>query len=281
MNSGPKIVSAGGGFWIGKIIGFAVGLIRGGVSGAIIGALLGHLLDRYLTARFGSGRVGSLGRGTSSAAVQQVFVETTFLVMGHLAKADGRVSEEEIQAARTVMHHMRLRPEDVKRAIELFAVGKQPDTKVEAQVSALRNACAGHPELIRTFLEIQMELALSKGSISPAERKVLWRIADTLGVGRVELTQLEAVFRARRSFGQQRSGQQRTNALEQAYKALGIEPGTSDQDVKKAYRRLMNQHHPDKLLARGLPDSMMEVAKDRTREIRSAYEAIKAHRAIK
>jgi DnaJ like chaperone protein len=191
------------------------------------------------------------------------------------------VSEEEIQAARTVMHHMHLRPEDVKRAIELFAVGKQPDTKVEVQVSALRNACAGHPELIRTFLEIQMELALSKGSISPAERKVLWRIADTLGVGRVELTQLEAVLRARRSFGQQRSGQQRTNALEQAYKALGIEPGTSDQDVKKAYRRLMNQHHPDKLLARGLPDSMMEVAKERTREIRSAYEAIKAHRGIK
>lgn len=281
MNSGLNRSGWGNGFWIGKLAGFGIGLMRGGLSGAIIGAVLGHLLDRYLDARFGSGGQRSFGRGSTSTAVQQVFFETTFLVMGHLAKADGRVSEEEIQTARTVMHQMRLRPEDAKRAIDLFTVGKQPETKIEAQVSALRDACAGQRELIRTFLEIQMELALSKGSISPAERKVLWRIADTLGVSRVELTQIEAVLRARRSFGQQQSAQQRTNAMEQAYKALGVEPGTSDQEVKKAYRRLMNQHHPDKLVARGLPDSMMEVAKERTREIRSAYEAIKAHRGIK
>jgi DnaJ like chaperone protein len=239
------------------------------------------MLDRYLAARFATAGPGGFGRGSSSAAVQQVFFETTFLVMGHLAKADGRVSEEEIQAARTVMHHMRLRPEDVKRAIDLFAIGKQPDTKIEDQVAALRDACSRHPELIRTFLEIQMELALSKGSISPAERKVLWRVADTLGVGRVELAQLEAMLRARRSFGHDQSSQQQTNALEQAYKALGIESGATDPEVKKAYRRLMNQHHPDKLVARGLPDSMMEVAKERTREIRSAYEMVKAHRDIK
>jgi DnaJ like chaperone protein len=281
VNSGLNRGVQGNGFWIGKIAGFGLGFMRGGLSGAIIGALLGHLLDRYLDARFGSGGRGAFGRGASSAAVQQVFFETTFLVMGHLAKADGRVSEVEIQTARTVMHHMRLRPEDVKRAIDLFTVGKKPDTEIEAQVAALRDACAGQRELIRTFLEIQMELALSKGGISPAERKVLWRIADTLGVSRVELTQIEAVLRARRSFGQQQSGQQGTNPLEQAYKALGIESDASEQEVKKAYRRLMNQHHPDKLVARGLPDSMMEVAKERTREIRSAYETIKAHRGIK
>jgi len=281
VNTGWNIAGRRHGFWIGKIAGFVLGLMRGGLSGAIIGAVLGHLLDRYLDARFGSGDRGTLGRASSSAAVQQVFFETTFLVMGYLAKADGRVSEEEIQVARTVMHHMRLRPEDVKRAIHLFTTGKQMDTNIEPQLTALRDACAEHPEMIRTFLEIQMELALSKGRISPAERKVLWRIADPLGVSRVELTQLEAVLRARRSFGQQGSARQDTNALEQAYKALGVESVVSDQEVKKAYRRLMNQHHPDKLLAKGLPDSMMEVAKERTREIRSAYELIKAHRGIK
>jgi DnaJ like chaperone protein len=124
-------------------------------------------------------------------------------------------------------------------------------------------------------------MALSQGSISAEERKVLWRVADGLGVGRVELSQMEAVLRARRSFGQQQSARQQTNALEQAYKALGVESGVADAAVKKAYRRLMNQHHPDKMLARGLPESMMEVAKERTREIRSAYETIKAHRDLR
>jgi DnaJ like chaperone protein len=263
------------GFWIGKVIGFALGFMRGGLSGAVIGGILGHLVDRYLDGRFGH------GAESAGAAVQQVFFESTFLVMGHLAKADGRVSEEEIQVARTVMHQLRLRPEEVKRAIGLFTEGKSANANVDEQVRRLRQACWGHPQLIRTFLEIQFELALSKGGISKAERDVLWRVADLLGVGRVELTQLEAVLRARRSFGQHGAEQRPRNELEQAYKALGIDSGASDAEVKKAYRRLMNQHHPDKLVAKGLPDSMMEVAKERTREIRSAYETIKAHRDIK
>lgn len=274
---------AGGGqhgFWLGKLAGLVLGFMRGGLSGALIGALIGHLLDRYLNARFRRG-VDYADPDASSAAVQTVFFETTFLVMGHLAKVDGRVSEEEIQAARSIMHHMRLRPEDVKRAIELFTVGKQAGASIDEQVTRLRQACWRHPDLIRTFLEIQFELALSEGGISAAERDVLWRVADRLGVGRVELTQLEAVLRARRSFGQRQSTRQAHDALEQAYKALGIEPVASDAEVKKAYRRLMNQHHPDKLLARGLPDSMMEVAKERTREIRTAYELLKARRGIK
>jgi DnaJ like chaperone protein len=268
------------GFWIGKIIGVAIGFMRGGFSGALLGGILGHLFDRFLDGRFGPG-AGQAGRGAPRGVVQQVFFEATFLVMGHLAKSDGRVSEEEIQLARTVMHQMRLRPEDVKRAIGLFSEGKRAGADVDEQVLRLRQVCGGHPELIRTFLEIQFELALSKGGISPAEREVLWRVADQLGVGRVELTQLEAILRARRSFGQHGAEAHAVNALEQAYKALGIESGATDADVKKAYRRLMNQHHPDKMLARGLPDSMMEVAKERTREIRSAYETIKAHRGIK
>jgi len=264
--------------WVGKIGGAIAGFIVSGGSpiGALIGGILGHQFDRGM-------KTGSapFGGGFSSSERQLVFFETTFIVMGHLAKADGRVSEEEIQAARTVMHRMQLRPEDVRQAIEFFNAGKRADANIDEQVTRLRRACAGQPELIRTFLEIQMDMAVSKGSITAAERQLLWRIAQLLGVGRVELAHLEAVLRAQRSFGQYQTGQQRANALDQAYKALGLESDASDAQVKTAYRRLMNQHHPDKLVAKGLPDSMMEVAKEKTREIRSAYEQIKEHRAIK
>lgn len=263
--------------WVGKVGGGLLGFLAGGYPGALVGALLGHQFDRGLAGQ----RLGPAGGSLSDVERQRVFFETTFLVMGRLAKADGRVSEEEIQAARAVMHRMRLRPEAVRQAIALFTRGKQSSFDVDSQVRELRRAVGHQPDLVRAFLEIQMELGLSKGAIAPRERELLWRIAGGLGVSRVELAQLEAVLHAQRSF---RSGRRQTGGddeLQQAYKALGVEASASDREVKLAYRRLMNQHHPDKLTSRGLPDAMLEVAKEKTGEISKAYDVIKAGRGLK
>lgn len=268
--------------WYGKLGGGILGFVAGRWFGAIIGVLLGHQFDRGLGSLEASPKSRRRRAHFSSAARQQIFFEATFMTMGHLAKSDGRVSEQEIQAARKVMHRLNLRPEDVQRAIALFRAGKEPQANIEQKLAELSDACWRQPELIRAFLEIQMEIIVSKRMAAPAERKALWKIARILGVGRVELTQLEAVFRAQRTFG---AGHRRDdpsgNKLEQAYAALGLKSGVSDHEVKTAYRRLMSQHHPDKLQAKGLPDSMMEAAKERTREIRAAYETIREHRNIK
>ncbi len=265
--------------WTGKIVGGLLGLVLGALV-PFLHPVVGLFIGVYIGSRFDSGYAG-VSREVPGAERQAVFFETTFLVMGYVAKADGRVTEDEIQAARSIMHRMHLRPEDVRRAIGLFTEGKQPGTDIESRVRRLRQACGHQPELIQAFLEVQLEIALSQGNISPEERKVLWRIANILGVGRVALAQLEALLRAQRSFGQGFSGQSRDADLKAAYQALGIDVTASDKEVKTAYRRLMNQHHPDKLVAKGLPDSMMEVAKERTREIRAAYEVIKEQRGIK
>jgi DnaJ like chaperone protein len=271
--------------WIGKIGGGVLGFVAAGPVGGLVGALLGHQFDRGLAtagARIRRRSSRHAFSDLSNTARQQVFFETTFLVMGHMAKADGHVSEAEIQSARTVMHQMHLRPEHVRRAIDLFSRGKRADFALDEQVATMREACGRHSDLIRTFMEIQLEMVLSKGSIHAAERDSLWRIADNLGMGRVELAQLEAILRARRSFrGGHGAGAERQNAIDQAYKALGISSDAAPKEIKTAYRRLMNQHHPDKLVARGLPDSMLEGAKERTREIRSAYELVRDHREFK
>lgn len=263
--------------WFGKVGGGLLGYMAGGPVGALVGALLGHQFDRGLA---GQG-LRRADIGLSDAQRQRVFFETTFLVMGRLAKADGRVSEEEIQAARAVMHRMRLSPEAVQQAIELFTRGKRSGFDLDEQVRELRRACGHQPDLMRAFLEIQMELGLSKGKIKPRERELLWRIAGGLGVGRVELAQLEAVLHAQRTFRDRVRRPDGGEALTQAYKALGLEASASDREVKLAYRRLMNQHHPDKLSARGLPDAMLEVAKEKTSEIGKAYDVIKARRGLK
>jgi DnaJ like chaperone protein len=273
------------GTWIGAFLGGLIGsaLIPriGFLIGAVIGALLGHQYDKGLAA---SSQGRGFGRSArfSPAIRQRIYFESVFLAMGYLAKADGRVSEAEIRIARSRMHQFGLRPEEVQRAIELFNTGKQPGFPIDQQMHKLAAAFRGQPELLQTFMGSLLEIPLSQGRIKPAERNALWRLASGLGINRVQLAQLEALVRAQRSFGH---GAQRATSVEaelqEAYKALGIDATASDKEVKTAYRRLMNQHHPDKLVSKGLPDSMLELAKERTGEIRAAYERIRDHRGIR
>jgi DnaJ like chaperone protein len=275
------------GKWTGAILGGFVGsaLIPkiGFLLGAAIGAIWGH---QYDLSRAGTGKGFRGFSRISSAERQQIFFESVFLAMGRLAKADGRVSEEEIQVARSFMHQWGLSPEDVRVAIALFSRGKEADFPIDQQMQKLAAACQGQPELLHAFVEVLMEIPLSKGGIDPAERELLWRMASGIGFSRVQMAQLEAILRAQRSFGQGAGAGTGSAAsaqaqLQEAYKALGIDSSATDKEVKTAYRRLMNQHHPDKLASKGLPESMLEVAKERTREIRSAYELLRDHRGIR
>lgn len=266
--------------WIGKLIGALLGwLATRSLAGAIIGALLGHQFDRGMSGARGARRRRVLPE--VSIDRQRLFFESTFLVMGHLAKVDGQVTEMEIGAAREVMRRMRLKEPEVRQAIDLFTRGKSADFPVIGQVQRLRQHCGRYPELLQTFLEIQIDLALVKGVVTPAERELLARIADALGVGRLVLARLEALLRARRRSSAGGGESAPASSLERAYRILGIEAAASDAEVKKAYRRLMNQHHPDKQIARGLPEEMLELAKERTSEIRAAYEAIREHRGFR
>ncbi len=264
-------------YW-GKVAGAALGFFAGGVVGAVLGAFIGHQFDKALGKELGGSGRG--WKGTAGAADEDVFFATTFRVMGHVAKADGRVSEGEIAAARAVMQEMRLSPERVKAAIARFTEGKRPDFPLDHTVSRFRSAYFPRTDLYRTFMEIQVQAAVADGQIHPSERDVLWRVARKLGISRVELAQIEALARARQWGG--RPGKAVTgDRLGEAYKALGVRSSDDDAAVKKAYRRLMNQHHPDKLVARGLPEDMMDVARERTREIRAAYEVVKEARGMR
>ncbi len=262
--------------WTGKIVGALLGFLLGRLLGALIGLVLGHQFDRGFRAGENNGALGWFSAG--SQRVRDLFFETTFGVMGHVAKSDGRVSELEIQAARSVMYHMRLSPEQVREAIRLFNQGKQPDFPLQKNLAAFRRAVSFRRELITAFVEIQVQAATAEGAISAAQRNLLWDICRQLGVSRVELAQIEAlVFAQRHGF---RNAQESSSGMRQAYRVLGVEPGASDKEVKTAYRRLMSQHHPDKLVARGLPEEMMQDSREKIREIRAAYDAIKSARSL-
>lgn len=272
--------------WGGKIIGGTLGMLAMGPVGAAIGAFIGHQFD--------AGQSGlRLGR-PDPTQVNSLFFPTTFRVMGHIAKADGRVTEQEIASARAVMNALHLNAAQVQSAIGYFNEGKQPDFDLDAALRQLRAAIAPYPDLAHFFIEIQLQASLAGNGLSDVPRARLQRVALLLGLGPSDFAWLENVLRFRQGagagaygpgagagaggYGGQTVTQER---LSQAYQMLEARADMSDEEVVKCYRRQMSRHHPDKLQANGLPDSMLERAKERTQQIQAAYELIRERRGMR
>jgi DnaJ like chaperone protein len=203
--------------------------------------------------------------------------------MGHVAKADGRVTVQEIDAARAVMRRFSLGEADVRLAIDYFTDGKRADFPLESVLAELRASTAGRGDLRRLFVQIQLEASMLGGGLNPPARAVFARMCVSLGISAAEFAALEAMLRMQahgRGPGPQPS-RDAPSRLADAYQVLGVRKDASDREVKLAYRRLMSQNHPDKLVANGLPESMIEAAHERTRSILEAYEAIRDSRGMK
>jgi DnaJ like chaperone protein len=188
------------------------------------------------------------------------------------------VSEEEIEAARRIMQAMRLSPDEVQLAIAHFTEGKRADYALEERLADLAAALGPRHELAGAFVDIQVRAALGAGEIESGKRALLNYVAEVMGFERGEIARIEAALRSGRQGAPARS---RESSLADAYRTLGVAPTASDADVKTAYRRLMNQHHPDKLVSKGLPESMIELAERRTQQIRAAYDRVKDERGFK
>ncbi len=256
--------------WMGKIIGASLGAV-GGPVGVAVGAFLGHQYDLQVAKRQAAQR-GDPG---------QLFFHTTFRVMGHVAKADGRVSEREIAAARSVMAALRLSPAQVMEAIACFTQGKAAGFNLEDDLAALCQVCSPEGGLRSVFVELQLRAALAGNDLSAPVRQRLARIAGLLGFDAAALAGLEAALRGGRTgFSGEASAADIDARMAAAYRVLEIQADADDAEVVKAYRRQMSRHHPDKLKANGLPDSMLEHAKQRTQQVREAYEFLRERRGL-
>lgn len=287
--------------WTGKIVGAAIGAATGlGVVGALVGFIIGHAYDDSMSRRDDE----DTAPNRNAAETRAVFFRNTFAVMGHAAKSDGRVSEQEILAARQIFQHLRLGEAETRQAMECFARGKRSDFDLRQALGELRDACGGRHDLLRYFLDIQLRAALLGNGMQGPVRSVLAGVAGALGISGLEFAHMEALLRLQGyggsyagaqagragagDTGQWRTGRDQRGVppagrdlLAGSYEVLDVRPDASDAEVKRAYRRQMSQNHPDKLLARGLPESMVEIAKEKTQAIQAAYERIKEARSMK
>ena len=254
--------------WWGKVVGGGFGFMLGGPLGAMMGAAMGHQFDKGLN------NIDGLDVGNQQRT-QAAFFSATFSIMGYLAKADGHVSRDEVAMAENVMTQMNLSQEQRKTAIALFNEGKQPDFPLDAALQQFRKECHRRTNLLQMFMEILISTAMADGTLHQQETKVLSYIGQQLGFNAAHLAQLLNMVGAQHNFNGSSSSKP---SLSNAYTVLGIDKSVSDVDLKKAYRRLISQHHPDKLVAKGLPEEMIKLANEKTHEIKSAYELIKQQR---
>ena len=263
--------------WWGKLIGGAFGLMIGGPIGALLGVALGHSFDRGLhqSLEYEAG-------ADDEDKTKTAFFAATFSVMGHLAKADGQVSEDEIDMARQVMAHMQLSEDQKRVAIRLFNEGKASDFPLELVLTQLKRECHHRATLLQMFLEIQIATVMADGVVHEQEQKLLSRVGIFLGFEPEMISRLISMVQAQSySYRFDQAATPAADDLDKAYQALGVGRHCDDAELKKAYRRLMNQHHPDKLVSRGMPEEMVKLATEKTQEIKTAYELIKKSRGLK
>jgi DnaJ like chaperone protein len=255
-----------------KLIGFIAGYYFFGFFGALFGLFVGSFIDRIRA--YGPGALNPL----QNAHRQAVFLETMFISMGKLAKADGRVSQQEIDHTEAFMQKLGMTAAHRQQAIAWFKRGAEPGFDLGPTYQRFMSVCGQTWNLKEVLLVYLIVMALADGQFHPAEEALLFDIAGRIGYDQATFRRLmEMVLNQSRFAGGKATS---AAALDDAYKALGVTKDSTDQEIKRAYRKQMSQYHPDKLIGQGLPEDMIAMATEQAKEIQLAYDLIKKSRNI-
>jgi DnaJ like chaperone protein len=264
----------------GKLIGGAIGFYSGGLFTGLLGVFEGHLFDRALK---------NIMRDDSPEAlalIQQNFFESTFTLIGFLAKSDGHVTSEEIKQTEALMVQMGLTADHKREAIKLFKIGSAVEFDPTETLQQFYEKCGARPRLVQMLMMYLVNTALADGKFDEGEESALKTVARGLHYSDFAFAQLLKMIKAQGSFSRaggsyySSGGAARSSAdeLRSAYDALGASSSASDSEIKKAYRKLMSEYHPDKLMGQGVPDDMLKAATERSQEVQAAYDVIKKSR---
>ncbi|MCP5366939.1 MAG: TerB family tellurite resistance protein [Hyphomicrobiales bacterium] len=241
----------------GKIIGGAAGYALGGPLGALLGVVAGHAVDR----------IRGEGDATpeSSATRQVAFTIAMIVLSAKMAKADGVVTRDEVNAFKNVF---RIPPGEAKGVGRVFDEARRDASGFEPYAQQVAKMFAHEPAVLEELLGGLFHIAVADGVVHPAEMAYLRQVGEIFG--------LDA-----HGFERVRVSHMGAEAAVDPYEVLGVAPGASDAEVKAAYRALIRENHPDKLIAQGLPQEFVDLANEKMASINAAYDRIERQRGLK
>lgn len=271
--------------WWGKIIGAFFGFLIAGSIGAMFGLLIGSFFDNSLVEHFSN----PFWHFTSEKdpAVKIVFFEALFMLLGHISKSNGYVSQLDIKCANEIMSTMKLTTKQKKLAQNLFNQGKDKSFNLYVLLHKLQKAIIDKPNLVRLFIDTEYNFIKQTGA-TIEKIDILNNILASLRMAPIHRqsgfeTEYEWYSARKRSYNQQNyenstnnnhNWHRQTNTTHDNYAILGLAPSATKEQVKRAYRKLISKNHPDKLIAKGASEREIKAANEKTSRISKAYEQI-------
>jgi len=261
---------------LGTLIGGGLGFVLGGPLGAIIGGALGSNVEinggatrTQPGARTGQRQPSGYGRpGYNPLQAQQTFMIAMISLAAKVAKADGNVTSAEIKSFDNFLKTQLNMSSDERRvAARIFNEARDSHIPADEFARQIRQLLLGQPSRMRDLISLLMSIAMADGHLHPAEERLIKSIASTLGLGARDYDEAVGMFNPRAN-------------LETSYSVLGLEAGASEDEVKKAYRKLAKEYHPDVVTNKGMGEDFKKFAAEKMRAVNSAYDAIKDERGF-
>ena len=241
---------------VGGLMGGMIGFTFGGPIGAILGAILGA----HISAETGARRMNPHERA------QTAYFVTTFSLLGKMAQADGRIDQREVEMVKTLIkQHIGLDERSRQFALQIFHKAADSPFGFEDLARQFYDIFRARPEVLRSMLDLLTKMAMADGVLSRQEDELLSLAARLFGLDRKKYQHVKGQY---------------AKTSDQYYAVLDCDPNASDEEIKKKYRKLVRDFHPDRIVSKGLPEEFTKFASDKFREIQDAYEHIKKERGM-
>ena len=231
----------------GKVIGGAAGFAIGGPIGALLGAVAGHAIDTKILPAY-------ISNDENYKSI--VFTAGVIALSAKMAKADGKVTKEEILTFRKLVQ---IPKDDINQVSKLWELAKETTDGYELYAKQIYSLFRNQPEILERILDILFEIAKSDGNIDSTELNYLKNVSNIFNFDEIIFEKLLALH----------------NPENNSFEILGVKISDSLQDIQDKWKEMVKNNHPDKLVGQGMPIEFIESANQKLAIINSAYEEIK------